>query len=105
MRTSEATIRAAILHPVHEIRTKALNYFSHRLADDTTRMPLVTQAVEKYGWERAFTILRGGRPSRTNRENGEVAAAELGKEWHLENIADDNYFFAIALILCRSRCS
>ena len=102
MRTPEATIRAAILHPVEEIRTKALNYFSHRLAEDTTLMPLVIQAVENYGRDKAFMILRGADRLAQTEETLKWLTAELGKDWHLEDVGDDNYCFAIALILCQT---
>ena len=46
MRTPESTIQAAILHPVEEIRTKALAYFARSHTQDETLMPLVIQAVE-----------------------------------------------------------
>ena len=29
--------------------------------------------------------------------------AELAKDWHLDDVSDDNYCFAIALILCQTR--
>jgi hypothetical protein len=43
---------------VHEIREKALHYFSDARCQDESIMPLVIQAVEKYGRRIAFHILR-----------------------------------------------
>jgi hypothetical protein len=54
MQTAETTIRAAILHPVEEIRSKALDFFGRYPSQNTTIMPLVIQAVEKYGRDEAF---------------------------------------------------
>jgi len=102
LRTPEATIKAAILHPVHEIRTTALNYFTHGLAEDATLMPLVIQAVEKYGREKAFAILRRADRLEQTQETVQWLTAELAKDWPLETVASDNYCFAIALILCRT---
>ena len=103
MRTPEATIKAAILHPVEEIRTKALDYFGRGHTQDTTLMPLVIQAVEKYDRDNAFAILRGADRLPQTEETVTWLTAELGKEWHLENVTHDNYCFAIALILCQTR--
>ena len=105
MRTREATIKAAILHPVHEIRNMALNYFTHGLAQDPTLMPLVIQAVEKYGRDQAFTILRAAERLAQTQESVKWLTAELAKDWPLEAVASDNYCFAIALILCRIRAA
>ncbi len=103
MRTREAMIKTGILHPVHEIRNKALNYFTHGLAQDPTLMPLVIQAVERYGRDEAFTILRGADRLASTQESVRWLTAELAEDWPLETVASDNYCFAIALILCRTR--
>lgn len=49
MRFSESKIKQAILHPEEEMREQALHYFSNSRSQDDTVMPLVIQAVEKYG--------------------------------------------------------
>ena len=46
MRTPEAQIKQAILHPEEEMREQALHYFSDARSQDDTVMPLVIQAVE-----------------------------------------------------------
>jgi hypothetical protein len=58
MRTPESKIKQAILHPEEEMREQALHYFSDAHSQDDTVMPLVIQAVEKYGRDTAFSILR-----------------------------------------------
>ncbi len=58
MRLPESKIEEAILHPVEEIREKALHYFSDANCEDESIIPLVIQAVEKYGREMGFRILR-----------------------------------------------
>ncbi len=103
MRTPESTIKAAILHPVEEIRTKALDYFGRYHAHDTTLMPQVIQAVEKYGRDKAFSILRGADDLPQTEETVKWLTAELAKDWHLDDVNNDNYCFAVALILCRTR--
>ena len=103
MRTPEATIRAAIHHPVEEIRTKALDYFGRCDTQDATLMPLVIQAVDKYGRDKAFAILRGADRLPQTEETVKWLTAELAKEWHLDDVNRDNYCVAIALILCQTR--
>jgi len=103
VRTPEATIKAAISHPAEEIRTTALKYFSHRLAQDTTLMPLVIKAVKTYGRNNAFTILRGADRLAQTPETVKWLTAELAKDWPIKRVADDNYCFAIALILCQAQ--
>lgn len=54
MRTPEEKIKAAILHPEEEIRCVAVSYFADAYSSDPALMPLVIEAVEKYGRENAF---------------------------------------------------
>ena len=56
----EAKIKQAILHPEEEVRLTALGYFAGSQTADETIMPLVIEAVEKYGWRQAFRLLRDG---------------------------------------------
>ena len=49
MRLPEEQIKQAILHPELSVRTLALHYFSRSFSDDTTVMPFVVEAVEKFG--------------------------------------------------------
>ena len=58
MRLDEATINAAIQHPEEEVRLTAVDYFSDSYSEDETVRPLVIQAVETYGVETSFKILR-----------------------------------------------
>jgi hypothetical protein len=58
MRLPESAIKAAILHSGEEIREQALHYYSDVHSRDESVMPLVIDAVEKYGRNKAFSILR-----------------------------------------------
>ena len=49
MRLSEDNIKQAILHPDPDVRTMAIRYFADSFSTDGTIMPLVIQAVERYG--------------------------------------------------------
>ena len=49
MRLSEDKIKQAILHPEEEVRRTAIQYFSKSFSQDRAVMPLVIQAVDRYG--------------------------------------------------------
>ena len=103
MRTPESTIKAAILHPEEEVRMTALAYFSRCYSDDASIMPLVIEAVEKYGRDKAFRILREADDLAQSETTIQWLTGELGKDWDLEDVGNDNYCTAIALILCHAR--
>jgi len=54
MRLTTEQIKSAILEPEQDVRDAAVEYFSRSYSPDPTVMPLVIEAVEKYGWEAAF---------------------------------------------------
>ena len=56
MRLSEDRIKAGILHPDRDVRDAAVMYFSRSACRDTSVLPVVIQAIEKYGWEGAFLV-------------------------------------------------
>jgi len=59
MRLSEEIIKQAILHPQLEIRQRTVRYFSVCHSDDELVVPLVIQAVERYGREDAYHLVGG----------------------------------------------
>ena len=99
MRLSESKIKAAILHPEEEVRLRALAYFSRSYSQDETIMPLVIEAVEKYGVEKGFSILRRADDLPQTPATVHWLAGELSKDWDLRDVRNDNYCFAVALLL------
>ncbi len=55
MRLSVDQVRQAILHPDWDVRDMALRYFQESFSTDPAVMPLLIEAVEKYGWAEAFS--------------------------------------------------
>ncbi len=103
MRLSESKIKEAILHPEEEVRLEALGYFSRSNCQDNTLMPLVIQAVEKFGrGEKAFRILRSADDLAQTEETVQWLTNELAQDWDLNDVSNDNYCSAIALILCNT---
>jgi hypothetical protein len=100
MRITESKIIESLLHPEEAVRLTALRYFTQSPCQDRTLMPLVIQAVEKYGrGEVAFSILRCADSLPQTPETVAWLTGELAKEWDLDDVGNDNYCFAIALIL------
>ena len=103
IRTPESTIKQAILHPVEEIRTTALDYFSLSYTSDESLMPVVIQAVEQYGRDATFDLLRDAENLPQTEATVRWICDELAKDWHIEDVAIDNYCFALGLLLCKTR--
>jgi hypothetical protein len=57
MRAPEDRIQEALLHPDPQVRELALEHFGHAHRSDPHILPLVVQAIQKYGWQEAFASL------------------------------------------------
>ena len=102
MRTPDSTIKAAILHPEQAIREAALHYFSDAYCDDDSIMPLVIQAVEKYGRETGFILLWDAERLPQTEATVNWIVNELRRDYDLNDLMQENYCFALALILYRA---
>jgi len=80
MRLSEEKIKQAILHPQLEIRQRAVGYFSERYSEDESVVPLVIQAVERYGREDAYHLV-GGSVDLRHTEETIVARGRTSTGW------------------------
>ncbi len=56
MRLHEELIKQGILHPDQDVRSDAVLYFSRSYTSDDSILPLAIQAIEQYGWDKAFTV-------------------------------------------------
>ena len=103
MRLSEAKIKAAIQHPEQEVRLTALGYFADSYSGDESVMPLVIQAVETYGIEKAFRILRDAERLPQTDQTIDWLITELCRDdLDLQTVSHDNYRFAVGLVLCQA---
>ena len=102
MRFPESKIKQAILHPEEEMREQALHYFSDARSQDDTVMPLVIQAVEKYGRDTAFSILRDAEHLVQTDATIDWLMGELRRDYNTRKIADDNYRYAVAMVLAEA---
>jgi hypothetical protein len=62
MRLATEEIRLGIVHADREVRETVLEAFRKSLSDDPTVMPLLIQAVDRYGWEDACFPFYGPHP-------------------------------------------
>ena len=99
MRLPVEKIKEAILHPEEEVRLRALRYFTDADSDDATLMPLVIQAVEKYGRGSAFRILRDAEHLVQTAQTLDWLIQELRRDYDLQLVPDDNLRFALALVV------
>jgi hypothetical protein len=103
MRLPESDIKSAILHPQEDVRLTAVGYFSDAFSNDLTVMPLVIQAVEKYGRETAFRILRDAERLPQTKDSIRWLSDELRRGYDTRDVAQDNYRFAVAIALSRAQ--
>lgn len=95
----ESRIKQSILHPQEDIRLAAVSYFGQSRSQNESVMPLVIEAVEKYGRQTAFRILRAADHLAQTPATVDWLVKELRRECDLGDIAEDNYRTAVALIL------
>ncbi len=101
MRLPEAKVKAAIQRSEEEVRLTALRFFTDSPTDDRTVMPLVIQAVEFYGIEAAFRVLREADNLPQTDSTAEWLVGQLHRaDLDPRDVHDDNYCSAISLILC-----
>lgn len=99
MRLPESDIKAAILHPEEQVRLTALAYFPDSFGTDESVMPLVIEAVEKYGRATSFRMMRdAGRLPQTE-SSFDWLLSELQADFDPTDIEQDNHRFAVCLAL------
>jgi hypothetical protein len=99
MRLPEAKIKAAILHSEEEVRLVAVRYFADSRSPDASIMPLVIQAVEKYGRSSSFQIMREADRLTQTDATLDWLINELRKDFDRASTSDDNLRFALALVV------
>jgi len=102
MRLAESEIKAAILNPETEIREQALHFFSDVGSCDQSVMPLVISAVEQYGRDKAFSILRDAEHLAQSNQTVEWLIAELRRQYDFASIEEDNYRYAVGITLVKA---
>lgn len=101
MHIAEDRIRAAIGDPHWAVGCQALEYWRGEHAADATVMPLVVQATTGLGHADAFHLLRKAERLELEQtpQTLDWLMAELDRPLDIEDVVEDNYRFALALIL------
>ena len=99
MRTPESKIKAAILHPEEEIRLDAVEYFALARCEDVSVMPLVIQAVEKYGQAATAEILHGALRLPQTEASVDWITDQLRRDYDLSDVVQENHCIYLAWIL------
>jgi hypothetical protein len=99
LRLPEEKIKQAILSPEPDIRQRALRYFSVCHSDDEDVVPLVIQAVEKYGREDAYHLIGSSVDVRQTEETISWIVNELNDP-HSDRY--ENYTFNLTRVLCHA---
>ncbi len=96
MRLPESKIKEAILHPELEIRQRAIHFFAKSFSSDTSVMPLVIKAVEKFGRDDAFHLIGQSR---------DLPQTEDSVGWIIDELNDEscsryeNYAYNLSMVL------
>jgi hypothetical protein len=99
VRLPEAKIKQAILHPESEIRLTAVNYFAGSQSSDPEVMPLVIEAIEKYGRDSSFRLLRDAEHLVQTAATLDWLINELRWDFDTQDINADNLRFALGLVV------
>ena len=98
----EDRIRAAILSPIGAVRSHALAFWRGEHRMDPSVMPIAIEATGKYGHAESFGLLRAADHLAQTPETIDWLMEELEQPLDLEEIDEDNYRFAVALVLIRA---
>lgn len=99
MRLSEDKIKQAILHPALDIRRRALEYFSVCFSQDESVVPLVIEAVERYGRTEAYWLVGGVVDVKQTEATISWIVDELNKP---DAGGYENYAFNLTRVLCQA---
>ncbi|MEQ8667774.1 MAG: hypothetical protein RIC12_01295 [Pirellulales bacterium] len=102
MRLSEAQVRQGVLYPVEQVRLAAVGSFADAYSPDTSLMPMVIDAVKRYGREGAFPLLRRADSLAQCTESIDWIIAELDQDIDVDRVSYDNYRFALGLLLIKA---
>ena len=102
MRLSEEKIQAAIGHAEQEVRVTAVDYFADAFSPDPSIMPLVIQAVERYGLAESFRLLRSAMDLVQSPDTVDWLIGRLQEDHDPDNIEQENVHFVLARILCNA---
>ena len=102
---STGDIKQAILHPHPDVRRLAAHYFSRSFSSDTSVMPLIIEAVEKYGRENSVHLVGEGDRLPQTEPTIEWCLNELSRDFDENDEALWDYRIAVARVVVHSELS
>jgi hypothetical protein len=99
MRLPASKIKEAILHPDADIRERVVHYFAQSFSQDTSLVPLVIQAVERYGREGAYHLVGSSTDLVHTDETITWVVEELNRE---DADQFENYTFNLTRVVCHA---
>lgn len=98
-RLPESKIKQAILHPESEVRYAAVEYFSKSFSNDKSVMPVVIDAIEKYGWEHSYSLIGRASDLPQTDETIHWVLNELRRDVNKSDMDQVNYLYNLSRIL------
>ncbi|NIR70278.1 hypothetical protein GWO43_21020 [candidate division KSB1 bacterium] len=102
MRLPESKIKQGILHPEAKVRYTAVGYFSESYSRDPSVMPLVIEAVEKYGWKGAYYLIGHASSLAQTEDTLRWIFHELNREIDKNDMDQVNYLYNLGRMLYRT---
>ena len=99
MRLPEEKVKQAILAPDAEVRERAVRYFSDSFSEDAALVPLVIEAVKRYGREGAYHLVGSCTQLIHTEESISWVIDELDRE---DAHQYENYAFNLTRVLCHA---
>lgn len=99
MRIPESKIKEAVLDPDADIRERAVHYFADSFSQDTSVVPLVIQAVERYGRDEAYHLVGASTDLAHTDETISWVVDELDRE---DADQYENYTFNLTRVVCHA---
>ena len=102
MQLPDDQIKQAILHSDLPVRRLALHYFSQSFSDDTTVMPVVIEAAEKYGRVASIHLVGEGQNLPQTESTIQWCMEELRQDFDEQDENLQNYRFALSKVLANA---
>ena len=92
---SESQLKEALLRPEMNVRHRALDYFARGNSSDTSVMPLVIEAIEKFGRQNAGRLIGEARELPQQEATIAWVVGELNDE---RSAQYENYAFSLSMV-------
>ncbi len=99
IRLPESKIKQAILNTESEVRYAAVEYFSKSFSNDKSIMPVVIDAVEKYGWEHSYSLIGRASDLPQTDETIHWVLNELSRDINKADMDQVNYLYNLGRVL------